>query len=78
MKKLIFILCLFLSVPLLKAQDVNSVNSTMNNFRLSMLPDAMDVDSPKFAATYDGTPFLEKEWQPGSVTLISGEIKNTL
>lgn len=75
MKKLIFILCLFLSVPLLKAQDVNSVNSTMNNFRLSMLPDIMDVDSPKFAATYDGTPFLEKEWQPGSVTLISGEIK---
>ena len=75
MKKLILILCLFLSVPLLKAQDVNSVNSTMNNFRLSMLPDAMDVDSPKFAATYDGTPFLEKEWQPGNVTLISGEVK---
>lgn len=75
MKKIIFILCLFLSVPLLKAQDVNSVNSTMNNFRLNMLPDAIDVDSPKFTATYDGTPFLEKEWQSGSVTLISGKVK---
>lgn len=75
MKKIILFFCIFLAGCLLKAQDVNSVNSKINNFRLSRLPGAIDVDSPKFAEVYEGSPFLDKEWQPGSVTLLSGTVK---
>lgn len=74
MKTKILFICLLFIGTIIKAQDVNSINSTLNNFRLSLFPEAAGFDSPKFAELYDGSPFLQKEWQPGSITLLSGEI----
>lgn len=74
MKKMTFILCLFWGIFEGNAQSIDKINSEMNNFRLSMLPETMDADSKKFKETYEGNPFLDKEWQLGSVTTTSGEV----
>lgn len=71
MKKLFFILLLFGCVRFVQAQDVNSINTTMTNFRLSMLPEAATFEA--MALYYDGSPFLENEWLPGEVLMVSGE-----
>lgn len=72
MKKLFFILLLFGSVRFLQAQDVNSINTTMTNFRLSMLPEVATFEA--IARYYDGNPFLEDEWLPGRVAMVSGQV----
>lgn len=73
MKKITIVLfCCFLFI-FTKAQEFNTVNSMLENFRLSMLPDVRDLDSHALAEKYDGSPFLNKEWKPGIVTLLSGE-----
>ena len=71
MKKLFFILFFLGCIAMVKAQDVNSINSTMNNFRLSMLPEAATFEA--IALYYDGNPFLESEWLPGKVFMVSGQ-----
>ncbi len=71
MKKIFFISFLLGYAVAVNAQDVNSINTTMNNFRLSMLPEAATFES--ISLYYDGTPFLEEQWLPGQVFMISGQ-----
>ncbi|MDE5638585.1 MAG: hypothetical protein K2I47_02125, partial [Odoribacter sp.] len=68
MKKLFFILLLSGCVRFVQAQDVNSINSTMTNFRLSMLPEVATFEA--MSRYYDGNPFLEEEWLPGQVSMM--------
>ena len=63
---------LFGSVRFLQAQDVNSINTTMTNFRLSMLPEVATFEA--IARYYDGNPFLEDEWLPGRVAMVFGQV----
>lgn len=73
MKKIIIVFVCCFAFMQTKAQEINSINSMLENFRLSMLPDVRDFDSPRFAEMYDGSPFLDTEWQEGTVTLVSGK-----
>lgn len=71
--KRIFFISFFLGCMITaSAQDVNSINTTMNNFRLSMLPEAATFES--LVLYYDGSPFLEEQWLPGQVFMVSGRM----
>ncbi len=72
MKKLFLISFFFGCICVLRAQDVNSINSTMNNFRLSMLPEVASFET--IGRYYDGNPFLESEWLAGRVVMESGQV----
>ncbi len=71
MKRLFFISFFLGCIVTVHAQDVNSINTTMNNFRLSMLPEAATFES--LALYYAGSPFLEEPWLAGQVIMVSGE-----
>lgn len=70
MKKILFISCLLIHVLFASAQSVSELNTTLINFRLGMLPETPDYVS--LTEYYDGSPFLEEEWQPGKITFFSG------
>lgn len=71
MKKMFLIPLLWGCIGAANAQDVNSINSTMNNFRLSILPEAATFE--EISRHYDGNPFLEEQWLPGRVAMLNGE-----
>lgn len=73
MKKIVVILFSCLEFMVVNAQELNNVNSMLENFRLSMLPDVRDLDSPTFTEKYAGSPFLYPEWHRGTIALHTGK-----
>lgn len=73
MKKIIFLCSVLLITAIVKGQNVNDINSSLVNFKLSILPQPTDFDTPKLSLLYEGSPFLVNEWQEGSVIMNSGK-----
>lgn len=73
MKKTLLLFCACITMLATQAQDVNFLNTLMEDFKLSILQQPHDFDSPKFEQMYNGSPFLEKEWQSSTIELSDGQ-----